>query len=71
MVELWSLRGLSWLELATRMCRESWQNEIFGQSARLTFYFFFVLFPVLLLLLILLGNLADARSELRYAPRFL
>ncbi len=58
MVDLWSLRGLSWLELAKRVCRKSWQNEIFGQSARLTFYFFFALFPVLLLLLILLGNFA-------------
>ncbi len=65
MVDLWSLRGLSWLELAKRVCRKSWQNEIFGQSARLTFYFFFALFPVLLLLLILLGNFAEAGSELR------
>ena len=64
MAELWSLRGLSWKELARRTCRKSWDDEIFGQSARLTFYFFFALFPVLLLLLILLGRSGGARSEL-------
>jgi hypothetical protein len=48
-----------------RACRKSWQNEIFGQSARLTFYFLFALFRVLLLLLVLLGNFASAGSELR------
>ncbi len=65
MADLWSLRGLSWRDLAKRACRKSWQNEIFGQSARLTFYLFFALFPALLLLLILLGNFAVAGSELR------
>src|SRR6185437_6248322 len=64
MAELWSLRGLSWKELARRTCRKSWDDEVFGQSARLTFYFFFALFPVLLLLLILLGRSGGARSEL-------
>jgi membrane protein len=65
MAELWSLRGLSWWELAKRTCRKSWEDEVFGQSARLAFYFFFALFPVLLLLLILLGKSAGAGSELR------
>ncbi len=54
MAKLWSLRGLSWRELAKRTCRKSWDDEVFGQSARLAFYFFFALFPLLLLLLILL-----------------
>jgi membrane protein len=63
MAELWSLRGLSWRELAKRTCRKSWEDEVFGQSARLAFYFFFAIFPVLLLLLILLGRFAGAGSE--------
>ena len=63
MAEFWSLRGLSWRELAKRTCRKSWEDEIFGQSARLALYFFFALFPVLLLL-ILLGRSAGAGSEL-------
>jgi uncharacterized BrkB/YihY/UPF0761 family membrane protein len=56
MAELWSLRGLSWRELAKRTCRKSWDDEIFGQSARMALYFFFALFPILLLLLILLDR---------------
>ena len=67
MAELWSLRGLSWWELAKRTCHKSWEDEIFGQSARLAFYFFFALFPALLLLLILLGKSAGFGSEMRGA----
>jgi membrane protein len=66
MAVLWSLRGLSWRELAERTCRKSWDDEIFGQSARMALYFFFALFPVLLLLLILLGQSASG-SEWRGA----
>lgn len=66
MAELWSLRGLSWRELAKRTCRKSWDDEIFGQSARMALYFFFALFPVLLLLLILLDRSASG-SEWRGA----
>jgi hypothetical protein len=67
MAALWSLRGLSWRDLAKRTCRKSWEDEIFGQSARLAFYFFFAIFPALLLLIILLGKSAGAGSELRGA----
>jgi membrane protein len=66
MAEWWSLRGLSWRELIKRTCRKSWDDEVFGQSARLAFYFFFALFPVLLLLLILLGQ-STGGSEARRA----
>jgi hypothetical protein len=45
MADLWSLRGLSRRELAKRTCRKSWDDEIFGQSARMALYFFFALFP--------------------------
>lgn len=67
MAELWSLRGLSWRELAKRTCRKSWDDEIFGQSARLAFYLFFGIFPALLLLIMLLGESVGPGSELRGA----
>ena len=54
MAQLWTMKGLSWRELAKCTCRKSWDDEVFGQSARLAFYYFLSLFPVLLLLLILL-----------------
>ena len=49
MAYLWSLKGLSWRELAKRTCRKSWDDEVFGQAARLAFYYFLSLFPVPLL----------------------
>jgi uncharacterized BrkB/YihY/UPF0761 family membrane protein len=67
MAELWSLGGLSWRELPKRTCRKSWEDEIFGQSARMALYFFFALFPVLLLLLILLGETLGGASDWRDA----
>jgi membrane protein len=65
MAQLWSLKGLSWRELAKRTCRKSWDDEVFGQAARLAFYYFLSLFPVLLLLLIVFDKLADTGSNLR------
>ena len=65
MAQLWSLKGLSWRELAKRTCRKSWDDEVFGQAARLAFYYFLSLFPVLLLLLIVFDKLAGTGSNLR------
>jgi membrane protein len=65
MAVLWSLRGLSWRELAKRTARRSWQHEVFGQAARLAFYYFLGIFPALLLLLVLLNTLSSTGSELR------
>jgi membrane protein len=65
MAQLWSLKGLSRRELAKRTCRKSWDDEVFGQAARLAFYYFLSLFPVLLLLLIFFDKLADTGSNLR------
>ena len=62
MTGLWSLRGLSWRDLAKRTCRKSWDDEVFGQAARLAFYYFLSMFPVLLLLLIGLDKFAGAGS---------
>jgi len=65
MAVLWSLRGLSVRELATRTVRSSWQHEIFGQSARLAFYYFLGIFPAFLLLLLLLSTFIGFGPELR------
>jgi membrane protein len=51
--------------LAERTCRKSWEDEVFGQAARLAFYYFLGIFPALLLLLVLLNTFASTGSELR------
>jgi membrane protein len=66
MAMFWSLRGLSWRELASRTCRSSWEHEVFGQAARLAFYYFLGIFPALLLLLVLLNTLSNTGTELRH-----
>jgi membrane protein len=65
MAALWSLGGLSWRELARRTCRRSWEDEVFGQAARLAFYYFLGIFPALLLLLVVLNTFAGTGSEFR------
>ncbi|MDQ2841618.1 MAG: hypothetical protein M3Y72_11390 [Acidobacteriota bacterium] len=67
MTPLWRLGGVCWLELAKRTCRNSWEEDVFGQSARLAFYFFFALFPVLLLLILLSAGSAVGGSAGRGA----
>ena len=62
MAKLWGLRELSWRELAKRTCRKSWDDEVFGQAAKLAFYYFLSMFPVLLLLLILLAKFVSGGS---------
>lgn len=65
MATLWSLRGLSWRELAERTSRRSWEDQVFGQAARLAFYYFLGTFPALLLLLVLLKTFDSTGYELR------
>jgi len=65
MAKVSSLSGLSWRELAKRTCRSSWEDEVFGQAARLAFYYFLGMFPAVLLLLLLLDTLGGSGSNLR------
>ncbi|HEY9402539.1 MAG TPA: YihY/virulence factor BrkB family protein [Pyrinomonadaceae bacterium] len=62
---LWQLGGLSWKELATRVWSEISEDDIFGRSAQLSYYFLLALFPLLLFITAVLGQFADAGSELR------
>jgi membrane protein len=62
---LWQLGGLSWKELATRVWSEINEDDIFGRSAQLSYYFLLALFPLLLFITAVLGQFADAGSELR------
>ena len=66
MVEsLWKLGGLGWKELAKRVWSEIGEDDIFGRSAQLSYYFLLALFPLLLFITAVLGQFAEAGSELR------
>ena len=60
---------LPWTELIRRTARDSWQDDVLGLAAQLSYYFFLALFPAILFLLALasffpLSNVTDdlARS---------
>lgn len=65
MGNLWTFGGLSLRELALRTWRESWEDAVFGQAARLAFYHFLGIFPALLLLFFLLLNFPGVENTLR------
>jgi membrane protein len=64
MLNLWSLGGLTWKELLSRTVRESWEDEVFGQAARLAFYHFLGLFPFLLLAVLVLMRFEHSGGRL-------
>ncbi len=62
---MWSLGGLSVPELLKRSARECWEDDLFGQAARLAFYHFLAIFPAFFLLLIPLSRFASAGEHMR------
>ncbi|MCA1816589.1 MAG: YihY/virulence factor BrkB family protein [Acidobacteria bacterium] len=65
MLSSWKLGGLSWAGLAKRVWGQTTEDDIFGNSAKLSYYFLLALFPLLLFLTTLLGYLAETGTELR------
>src|SRR5947208_9558844 len=62
---VWSLGGLSPLELARRVQREIAEDEVTERAAALSYYFLFALFPALLFLIALVGFLPVAGLQER------
>lgn len=56
---------MSVTELLKRTARESWDDEVFGQSARLAFYHFMAIFPAVLIVLIPLTHLSGHEAMRR------
>ncbi len=65
MASIWGLGGLTWKELGKRLWAEITDDDVFGRSAQLAYYFLLALFPLLLFLTALLGYFAGEDSELR------
>lgn len=60
---LWTLSGMTWLELVRRTWRQFQQDRILDQSAKLAFYFMLSIFPLLLFLITLLGLLLQSSPD--------
>ncbi len=60
----WQLGGLSVKELLKRVWKSANEDDIFGRSAQLAYYFFLALFPALIFLTATLGLLAASGKRL-------
>jgi len=61
---LWTRAGLGWRELAIRLFRQIYEDELLARCAELAYFFLFSVFPLLLFLTTVLGY-AGAHSGLR------
>jgi membrane protein len=62
---IWRRGGLSWRELAIRVWRQVWRDELTARAAQLAFHAFFALFPALLFLTALLGYVTAGNGEVQ------
>ncbi len=67
MASLWGLGGLTWKNLAKRVLDEIQEDDIFGRSAQLAYYFLLALFPLLLFLTSVIGLVLGSGTGLRHS----
>ncbi len=65
MLATWKLGGLGPRELAKRVFRQAYRDEVPGRSAELAFHFLFAVFPALLVFTVLLGHALEGSEALR------
>jgi membrane protein len=61
----WKFGGLTPLGLGKQVGKSVSEDDLSGQAAELSYYFFLALFPLLILLVSVLGYLASAGTQLR------
>jgi membrane protein len=64
---MWSLSGFSWKQMASRIWAEIQADDVFGDAAKLAYYFLLALFPLLILLTSVIGLVLGSGSGLRHA----
>jgi membrane protein len=53
---------VEWRHLATRVARETWNDDVFGRAAQLAYFWFFSLIPMLLIVTVILGYMAQGEE---------
>ncbi len=64
---MWTLSGLSWKQMAIRVWREIQADDVFGNAAKLGYYFLLALFPLLILVTSIIGLVIGSGTGLRHA----
>jgi membrane protein len=67
MASLWGLGGLTWKNLGARVWGEIQEDDVFGRSAQLAYYFLLALFPLLLFLTSIIGLVMGSGTGLRHS----
>jgi membrane protein len=61
----WKLGGLTFSQLCHGVFNEITANDVFGQAAKLAYYWLFALFPLILIMMTLFGLFISQNSELQ------
>lgn len=64
---MWTLSGLSWKQMATRIWRALSRDDVFGDAAQLAYYFLLALFPLLIFLTSAIGLIVGSGTGMRHA----
>ncbi|MGZ5436153.1 MAG: YihY/virulence factor BrkB family protein [Pyrinomonadaceae bacterium] len=59
---MWTLNGLSWRKMAVRVWNEMNRDDVFGDAAKLAYYFLLALFPLLIFLTSAIGMIVGGTS---------
>jgi membrane protein len=63
---MWTLNGLSWKKMATRVWNEMSHDDAFGDAAKLAYYFLLALFPLLIFLTSAIGLIVGSGTGMRH-----
>src|SRR5205807_4627972 len=64
---VWKLSGISWKGLAKRVWVEIKRDDVFGDAAKLAYYFLLALFPLLIFLTSAIGLVIGSGTGMRHA----
>ena len=64
---MWKLSGLGWKRLGSRVWAEIKEDDVFGDAAKLAYYFLLALFPLLIFLTSAIGLIVGAGTGLRHS----
>src|SRR6267142_6385964 len=64
---MWKFSGLTWKDLGKRVLSEIQEDDVFGRSAQLAYYFLLALFPLLLFLTSIIGLIMGSGTGLRHS----
>jgi membrane protein len=64
---MWKFSGLTWKDLGKRVLSEIQEDDVFGRSAQLAYYFLLALFPLLLFSISVIGILLGSGTGLRHS----